>query len=48
MKRIEVIKRMPTKHEIEEYRQHKKKDIEIIGGICMVIVVVTASLLLIG
>lgn len=48
MKRIEVIKRMPTKHEIEEYKNREKKDIEIIGGICMVIVVVAAGLLLIG
>ena len=48
MKRIEVIKRMPTKHEIEEYKNRKKKDIEIIGGICTVIVVVAAGLLLIG
>lgn len=48
MKRIEVIKRMPTKHELEEYRRHRKKDIEVIGGACLLVTIIAASLLLIG
>ena len=48
MKDEKIIKRMPTKYEIEEYKNRKKKDIEIIGGICIIIIIAAASLLLIG
>lgn len=48
MKKIEVIKRMPTRHELEEYRRHRKKDIEIISGTCVLVIIIAASLLLIG
>ena len=48
MKNIDVIKRMPTRHEMEVYKKRKKKDAEIIGGVCMAIIVVAAGLLLIG
>lgn len=48
MKKIEVIKRMPTRHELEEYRRHRRKDIEVIGGACMLVIIIAASLLLIG
>ena len=48
MKNIEVIKRMPTQHKLEEYKKSKRKDAEIIGSVCIIIIIAAASLLLIG
>lgn len=48
MKKIETIKRMPTEYEKNEYKKHKQKDIEIIGSVCLVIMVIAVSLLIIG
>ena len=44
------MKRLPTKFEIEQNTRHeqKKKDIEILGGVCLAIVIIATGLLLIG
>lgn len=41
------MKRLPTKFEMEQDMK-RNKDLKIIGGICMVIIVIAAGLLLIG
>ncbi|WP_275068686.1 hypothetical protein [Megamonas hypermegale] len=39
--------RLPTKFEIEHYKKDNS-DIKILGGVCVVIIVIAAGLLLIG
>lgn len=42
------MKRLPTQYEMRQKEKQKKKDMEIIGGVCMIVLVIAAGLLLIG
>lgn len=39
--------RLPTNYELEQYKK-RKRDTEILGGVCAVIIVIALGLLLIG